>query len=118
MTDTEIHTRTSDGALGWWIWMLDAAKVGMSQDFHRYEKLWSWIYDRITKRAAQRDAELAALKSALVPRRGVIAVSPISVGIIDLKIGKVTHVYAIVKHDGTPDGIAAAIIAAAEGAKG
>lgn len=71
MTDersAEIRTRTGDGVLGWWIWMLDAAKVGMSQDFHRYEKLWTWIYERITRR----DRELRAENARNAYLRGAI----------------------------------------------
>lgn len=71
MTDersAEIRTRTGDGVLGWWIWMLDAAKVGMSQDFDRYEKLWTWIYERITRR----DRELRAENARNAYLRGAI----------------------------------------------
>jgi hypothetical protein len=56
----EIKTRADDGVLGWWIWMLDAAKVSMSDDFPRYEKLWTWIYERIIKRDRELRAESAS----------------------------------------------------------
>lgn len=55
-------TRADDGALAWWLWMLDAAKDGMRHDFVRYNKLWSWIYVRITKRDRELRAELEQLR--------------------------------------------------------
>lgn len=56
----EIRTRAGDGALAWWLWMLDAAKASMSDDFPRYEKLWTWIYERIIKRDRELRAESAS----------------------------------------------------------